>query len=172
MRTPIRRKRVWVGSRLRILRCLVGLVGASSSVGCHKNAPDKVGEAAPDADSVKKSLAALRSRLGELQAKFATLRKQVEAVPPDLPRFREVRANFYAIEEARGITDAKVTLLSSRFESALASRKSEELRQISKEVAETYDEIRQFDQLHIAALHQVMALQRLARREKEAAAAR
>jgi hypothetical protein len=151
---------------------LVGLVGASSSVGCHKTTPDKVGDAAPDGDSVKKSLAALRSRVGELQAKFSTLRKQVEAVPPDLPRFREVRANFYAIEEARGITDAKVTLLSGRFESASTSRQGEELRQISKEIAETYDEIRQIDQFHIAVLHQVMAFQRLARRETGAAAQR
>jgi hypothetical protein len=146
----------------------MGLVGADSLVGCHKTAPDQAGETAPSRDSVKQSLDGLKSQLGELEARFSAMRKQIEAVPPDLPGFREVRAKFYAIEEGRGITDAKVTLLSSRLDSAWASGKRDELRQVAKEITETYDEIRQIDQLHVAALHQVLAFQRLALREKEA----
>src|SRR5262249_13162824 len=84
----------------RILPLLMGLVvGAGSLAGCHRSTADKAGEAAPDAASAKRSFDGLRTELGELTARFSALRKQVEAVPQDLPGFREVRAQFYALEE-------------------------------------------------------------------------
>jgi hypothetical protein len=146
---------------------LMGLLGAGSLAGCHKAA----GEAVPEGGSVTQALSGLQSRLGDLETRFSALRKQVEAVPPDLPGFREARATFYAIEEGRGITDAKVWLLSKRLDSALSSGKREDLRQISKEIGDTYDEVRQLDQLQIASLHQMLAFQRMAIREKGASGA-
>lgn len=159
--TPNGLKRVVVGSRVRIVRLLMALVGAGSLLGCHKSAADKAEDA-----SVKQSLDGLESQLGELETRFSDLRKQVEAVPANLPGRSELRGRFYAIEEGRGITDEKVKMLSGRFDSALSSGKRAELRQISKEIAETHGELDQLDQLHIALLHQVMALQRMAMREK------
>lgn len=144
----------------------MGLVGAGSLAGCHKTTQEKVGEAAPNGDAVKQSLDGLKRQLGGLEARFSALREQVEAVPPDLPAFREVRATFYAIEEGRGISDAKVMLLSSRLEPALTSGTPEELRQLAKELADTFDELRQIDHLHVAVLHQVLAFQRLALRSR------
>jgi uncharacterized membrane protein len=142
---------VFVGRRSRILPFLVVMFVA----GCHRKA---------DGEAVKRSLDGLKSQLGELTARFADLRKQVEAVSPDLPGFSEVRARFYATEEGRGVIDAKVTLLSSRLDAASSAGKRDELEQISKEIAETYKELGQIDQLHVALLHQVMAFQRMALR--------
>ena len=153
---------MFVGARLRIAGFWLALVGAGSLVGCHKTAADKAEEA-----SIKQSLDGLKSQLGDLETRFSTLRKQVEAVPPNLPGGSELRGRFYAIEEGRGITDEKVKLLSGRLDSALSSGKRQEIRQISKEIAETHDELDQIDQLHIALMHQVMAFQRLAQREAE-----
>lgn len=149
----------------------MGLAGAGALVGCHRTGLDKASEAAPNGDAIKQSLGGLKSQLGDLETRFSALRKQVEAVPPELPGFREVRAKFYATEEGRGITDAKVKLLSDRLDAALTSGKPEELRQISKEITETNAEIGQINQLQITLLHQVMAFQRVALRQKETSAA-
>jgi len=107
----------------------------------------------------------LERQRGDLETRFSALRKQVEGVPPDLPGFREVRARFYATEEGRGIVDAKVTLLAGRADSALRAGRREELQRLSSEIAETSGELRQIDQLHVALLHQVLALQRMAASE-------
>ena len=154
------------------MRCVLGfgLGGAGSLGGCHKTAPERAGLAARNGDAVKQSLDGLKSQLAGLEARFSALRQQIEAVPPELPGFREVRAKFYELEEGRGITDLRVTLLSSRLDSALTSGKAEELGQISKEVGETYDEICHIDHLHEAVLHQVLAIERLALRQKEVSA--
>jgi hypothetical protein len=149
---------------------LLGLAGAGSLVGCHQTAREKAGLAARNGDAVKQSLDGLKSQLAGLEARFSALRQQIEAVPPELPGFREVRAKFYALEEGRGITDLKVRLLSSRLDSALTSGKPEEMGQVSKEVGETYDEICHIDHLHEAVMHQVLAFERLALREKEVSA--
>src|SRR5437868_3612762 len=103
-----------VGTRLRSLTLVMGFLGASSLTGCHKTA-------APDGASVKRLLDGLQSQLGQLEAKFAVLRRQVEAVAPDLPGLSQVRAQFYSTEEARGITDVKVMLLANRLASASGS---------------------------------------------------
>ena len=99
----------------------------------------------------------LNSQRGQLNAQFRDLRRQIETVPPDLPGFAEVRTRFYAVEEARGVTDFKVTLLRERFASATAAGQPEQLRQIAKEIAETHDEIRQLDELHASLQRQVRA---------------
>jgi hypothetical protein len=162
--------RVLVDFRLRIAGFLIGLGTAGSLLGCHKTTADEAGEAGPSGDSVKHSLAGLQSQLTDLKTRFSALRTQIETVPPDLPGFQQVRAKFYAVEEGRGITDAKVMLLSGRLDTALSSGNRGELKQISKEIGETQAELGQIDQLHITLLHQVMAMQRLALRDKEAAA--
>jgi hypothetical protein len=147
---------------------VLGLGGAGSLGGCYKTAPEKAVRIEPGGDAIKRSFDGLKSQLAALEASFSALRQQVEAIPPDLPGFPEVRARFYAIEESRGITDARVMLLSGRLESALTTGKPEELSQVSKEIAETLDDVRHIDQLHVALLHQVLAFQRLALREQEA----
>jgi hypothetical protein len=122
-------------------------------VGCHRHQ-------GPNAASVKQSFDGLQGQLGDLKTRFQALRKQVDAMPPDVPGFAEVRAKFYGIEEGRGIIDAKTTLLSTRLASASSSGKTEELQQVSKDITQTADDVKRLDQLHVELLHQVMAFQR------------
>jgi hypothetical protein len=139
---------------LQIAAFSFGLLASAGALsGCHKNQ-------GPNAAAIKQSLDGLQSQLGNLKANFQTLRKQVDAMPADLPGFAEVRAKFYGIEEGRGIIDAKTTLLASRLAAASSSGKSEELDQVSKDVTQTFDEVRRLDQLHVELLHLVMAYQR------------
>jgi chromosome segregation ATPase len=147
----------------------MGVLGAGSLAGCHKTAAGEVSEAALNEASVKRSLDGLQSQLGQLEAKFAVLRKQVEAVSPDLPGLSQVRALFYSTEEARGITDVKVKLIANRLASASGSRRPEELRQISKDIAETHDEVRQIDELHASLSSRARALQRAGGAESDTA---
>ena len=160
-----------IAARLRVLSVFFALTCAGSFVGCHRKTTDAAREPAPDGDAVKRSLAALQTQLGELKTRFTGLRKQFETIPPDLPGFREARAKFYATEEARGIMDAKVTLLSNRLDAALSSGKRDDLRQVAKEIGDTYGEVGQINELYVTSLHQVMALQRMALRDKETAPA-
>jgi hypothetical protein len=154
----------------RLLVLLGLLAGGGSLVGCHRGTAAKAGEAAPSADAVKRDLEGVKGQLGDLTARFTDLRKQVEAVPPNLPGFQEVRAKFYATEEGRGVMDAKVTILAGQLDAALSSGKGAELLKVSKDIAETRNELGKIDQIHVALLHQVMGLQRMAAREKEASA--
>jgi hypothetical protein len=125
----------------------MGLVaGGGWSIGCHRGAPDKAAEAAPRADAVKRDLAGVKSQLGDLTARFTDLRKQVEAVPPNLPGFPETRAKFYATEEGRGVMDAKLTILASQLDAAVSSGKGAELLKVSKDIAETRNELGQIEQ--------------------------
>jgi hypothetical protein len=163
------RTHVLIALRSRSFSLLLAVAGAASFAGCHRTTATGPAEPAPDGDAVKKSLAALKTQLGELKTRFSGLRKEIETIPPETPGFREARAKFYATEEARGITDAKVTLLSSRLDATLASGNRDELRQVSKEIGDTYGEIGQINDLYVKSLHQVMALQRTALREKDAA---
>lgn len=141
---------------LTLLASLLGLLGAASLAGCHRSAAND----APNEASIKRSLEALQRQLGQLESRFTALRKQVETVVPDVPGFSQVRAQFYATEEARGITDAKVTLIANRLASASGSGRPDELREISKDIAETYDEVRQIDELQASLSSRVSALQR------------
>jgi hypothetical protein len=165
-------ERALVGARLWTLALLVGLAVAGSLVGCRKNAPDNSNPALTG-DAVKQSLADLKNRLDELKKKFMALREQVDAIPPDMPGFGDVRVRFYATEEGRGTTDGKSVWLASQLEAAVKSGNRAELEQVSKDIAATYDDIRKIDELHVKLLHQVMAFERMAHQaqaaEKQAA---
>ena len=134
-------------------------------------AADKTEQAAPNADSVKQSFAALKKEFADLQQSFSDLSKDLEAIPADLPGYPQLRASFYQTEEARGVTDAKVTMLSGRLESALSSGKREELQQVSDDIAKASNDGRQLGEIYLKLLHQVMAFQRAADHRKEALAA-
>lgn len=143
-------------SSLRLVPLLVSLSVGGSMLGCHKSKP-----AGPKVEEVRQSLDALKTRLDEEKKKYMSLREQVELIPPDLPDFRQARAQFYAAEEGRGVVDGKAAWLSGRLDAAAGN--SEELLSISNDIAQTYDSIRQMDELHLKMLHQMMAFQRMAR---------
>lgn len=153
----------------------LGLVaGGGSLVGCHRtpaDQADKPGPAAPVPDAVKQSFAGLRKQFNDLQQRFSDLSKDVEAIPADLPGYPQLRASFYSSEEARGVTDAKVTMLAGRLDAALSSGKPEELEQVSNEIAKTSEDARHIDQQYLKLLHEVMAYQRAADKRKDALAA-
>ena len=159
------------GSRLLITLSLGLVVGGGSLIGCHRPAADKTERAGPNADSVKQSFAALKKEFADMQQSFADLGKDLEAIPADLPGYAQLRANFYQTEEARGVTDAKVTLLSGRLDSALSSGKREELQQVSDDIVKASNDGRQLGEIYLKLLHQVMAFQRAADRRKDALAA-
>jgi hypothetical protein len=160
--------KVFTTSRTRLILSLsIGLLVAGGSMaGCRKSGVDKA-----QADAVKQSLDGLKKQFAELQTKFMALRKQVDAIPPDLPGFQEFRAKFYAAEEGRGVTDGKTMWLSSRLDEAVSVGNRAELEQISKDITQTYDDIRRIDELHVKMMHQAMAFERMARQEGAAAAA-
>ncbi len=149
----------------------LGLVAGGGLVGCHRTAANRTEQAAPNAESVKQSFAALKKQFGDMQQSFSDLSKDLEAIPADLPGYARLRVSFYQTEEARGVTDAKVAMLSSRLDSALSSGKPEELQQVSNEIAKTSNDGRQLGEIYLKLLHQVMAFQRVADQRKEALAA-
>ncbi|WP_437676910.1 OmpA family protein [Sorangium sp. So ce131] len=141
---------------------LIGLqLGAGSLVGCRKDSPEKT-EVAPSKDSVKQSYEGLKTQFSGLTTKFADMRKQIEALPPDLPGLGEVRGKLFTAEEVLGVTGAKLTWLSGRLDAALQAEKGDELQQVSKEIAETADEIRQIDRVSLEVSHQLLPLERTA----------
>jgi uncharacterized membrane protein len=153
---------------LRSLTFVVAFLGGAPLAGCHKVAADRAAEAALNRAAVIRSLDRLERKLGELESRFAALRTQVEAVAPDPAGGSQLRAQFYSTEEARGITNVKVTLIANRLASTAVSRRPDELRQISKDIAETYDEIRQIDELQTSLSNRAHALQRVGGRNDEA----
>ena len=150
----------------------LGLVGGGGAlIGCHRPAADKTEQAASNAEPVKQSFTTLKKEFADLQQSFSDLSKDLEAIPPDLPGFAQLRASFYQAEEARGVTDAKVSLISGRLDSALSSGKREELQQVSDDIAKASHDCRQLGEIYLKLLHQVMAFQRVADQRKEALAA-
>ena len=150
----------------------LGLVGGGSSlVGCHRAAVDKTEQAAPNPDVVKQSFATLRKQFSDLQQSFSNLSKDVEAIPADIPGYPQLRTHFYAVEEVRGVTDAKVSIISGHLESALRSGKGDELQRVSNEIDKASNDCRQIGQLYIKLLHEVMAFQRAADGRKQPLAA-
>ena len=145
--------------------------GGGSLLGCHRPAADKTEQAGPNADSVKQSFATLKKEFADLQQSFSDLSKDLEAIPADLRGYPQLRASFYQAEEARGVTDAKVSLLSSRLDSALSSGKREELQQVSDDIGKASNDCRQLGEIYLKLLHQVMAFQRVADQRKDALAA-
>jgi len=162
--------RVPDGSRSLIF--LLGLAaGGGPSVGCHRPVADQAGQAGPNPDSVKQSFAGLEKQFSDLQQSFSNLSQDVEAIPANLPGYPQLRAHFYAVEEVRGVTDAKVTMLSGRLGSALRSGKPDELRQVSNDIDKASHDGRQIGALYIKLLHEVMAFRRVADERKSALAA-
>ncbi len=165
------------GSRLRRHRGLVvtlslGLVaGGGSLVGCHRTSADNTAQAGPNPELVKQSFATLKKQFSDLQQSFSNLSKDLEAIPADIPGYRQLRTHFYAVEEVRGVTDAKVNIISGHLESALRSGHNAELQQVSNEIDKASSDCRQIGQLYIKLLHEVMAFQRAADGQKQALAA-
>jgi hypothetical protein len=158
------------GSRSRLLATfLLSLAaGAGALDGCHKTAADKPG---PNPDAVQQSLAGLRKQFGDLQQSFSRLSKDVESIPANLPGYPQLRAHFYAVEEVRGVTNARVTMLSDRLASALRSGNRDELQQVSSDIDKASSDCRQIGALYIKLLHEVMAFQRVADQRTQALAA-
>ena len=94
------------------------------------------------------------------------LRERVEAIPQDVPGFQEARARFYAAEEGRGVSEARVTVMQSQLDAAVSSGKRDELEQISNEIPAAQESIRKIDEMHTRMLHQMMAFERMAEQRK------
>ena len=158
------------GSRLRIgFRLMLAL--SLGPVGCHRTAGNQTEQAASNAEPVKQSYADLKKQFADMQQSFSDLGKDLEAIPADLPGYARLRTSFYQAEEARGVTDAKVTMLSSRLESALKSGSPAELQQVSNDIAATSNDGRRLGEVYLKLLHEVLAFQRVADQRKEALAA-
>lgn len=150
---------------MRIAPLMIGLLlSAGLSAGCRKNA-------GPSGDSLKQSIAALQPQFDELRKRFMDLRQRVDSIPPDLEGFGEARARFYAAEEGRGVTEARVLSLTERLDAAVKAGNREELQEIGKDIATAQGDIRKIDEMHTKLLHEVMSFERTARQVKEAAAA-
>ena len=142
---------------------MVLVVIPCSLVGCRKDKDEKAAAAgAPSEASIKQSLEGLKPRIDALNAKFKELHKQYDPLPLNLPGFGEVRAKFYGTDEGVGRMGAKVAWLSDRLDAALKSKNAEELKQVSKDINETYGELAQIDQAALELVHQVMPFQRMA----------
>ena len=151
---------------LRNLLPLICLAAAAGSLaGCHKKEPSV------NADALKQSLAGLSSQFAELKKRYMDLRERVETIPVDLPGFQDARARFYAAEEGRGVSEARVTVLQSQLEAAVSSGKNEELEQIAKDIPAAQDSIRKIDEMHTKLLHQMMSFERMAEQRKRDMAA-
>jgi uncharacterized coiled-coil DUF342 family protein len=145
----------------------LGLLAAAPLAGCHRSAPTA---SVQDTTAVKKSFDDLNARLKTLEGQFGELRKKVDTIPADLPNYRETRETFFATEEGRGVVAAKMSMLSTRLDAAMVSKKPEELQDLSKEIAVTETSVGQIEQLYVTLLHQVMALQRIAEKQQQAQA--
>lgn len=146
---------------LPLLICLFG--GAGPLAGCRK-------QSGPSADAIKQSLASYTPQFAELKRRYMDLRERVDSIPMDLEGFGEARARFYAAEEARGITEARIESLQSRLDAAVSAGNREELQEISTETARIPDDIRKVDDLHTKMLHEMMRFERIARQQQEARA--
>jgi hypothetical protein len=145
-----------------LLLCL--FAGAAPQAGCRKS-----GQA--EGEAIKKTLASYQPQFAELKRRYMDLRERVDSIPMDTPEFPEARAHFYAAEEARGITEARIASLSERVNAAMSAGNREELQEISKEVAAVPVDIQKVDELHTKMLHQMMRFERNAQTLKEASAA-
>jgi len=143
----------------------LGLLASAPLGGCHRSAP---AASAQDTAAVKKSFDELNARLKTLETQFGELRKKVDTIPAELPNYHETRETFFATEEGRGVVAAKMSMLSARLDAAMASKKPEELQDLSKEIATTETSVGQIEQLYVTLLHQVMALQRVAEKQQQA----
>ena len=131
-------------------------------VACHKDEPHRTApsasasaEPAPTEAAVRQSLEGLKPQLSTLNAGFAELRKQVEKIPANFPEFGDIRAKFYAVVESLGVTGAKLNWLSERVDTAVREGKPAELAAVSKDIAQTYEELKQAEQTRLKLLHEI-----------------
>jgi outer membrane protein OmpA-like peptidoglycan-associated protein len=166
---------VIAGFQSKMVWLCVWLSFIASVAACRKHEPDKE-ETAPtfaDQTALRQSLEGLKPVLESQDARFASLRKQVESLPADLPGFADVRAKFYATEEGRGIMGAKLGWLSQRLASAAQAKNGAELQKVKRDIQKTRDELREIDKLSVVFVHQLAQLQRMSglQREESSAAA-
>lgn len=183
------------GSRFRIVTLSLGLMAGGSMTGCHKQQPPVEPQTAvqvpaftgpppakeppevlippPAADpaSIKKAMATLKKNFADMQQSFSDLSKDLEAIPSDMQGYPQLRQHFYATEEARGVTDAKVASLSARVDAALKSGKQEDLDRVAIEIGKTSNDGRRLGDMYLKLLHQVLAYQRVDDKRKDAVAA-
>ncbi len=181
--------------RLRFVTLSLALAaGGGSLAGCHKPAaeqaaqpsqPEQAAQPAPPPkepevvmpdppatpEGLKKAYADLTKQYADMQQSFADLSKDVEAIPTDLQGFPQLRANFYAVEESRGVAAARVTMLGSRLDAALRSGKKEDLQQVATGIGKASNDGRKLGEMYIKLLHGTMAYQRVVDHHKEAVAA-
>jgi outer membrane protein OmpA-like peptidoglycan-associated protein len=145
----------------------------ASVAACRKHDPDRE-KAAPtfaEQTALRQSLEGLKPVLESQDARFASLRKQVESLPADLPGFAEARAKFYATEEGRGIMGAKLGWLSERLASAAQAKNSAELQKVKRDIQKARDELREIDKLAVVFVHQFAQLQRMSGLQPEESSA-
>lgn len=162
-----------VRSRLQFVSCAVGLlIGINSLAACKKQekAQDKSVQAAVDAEAVKKSLEGLKPALAGVNTKFASLHKQVDVIPANVPGFADTRSKFYATDEALGVMGPKLEWLSGRLDSATKTKNNEELLQVKKDIDKTYKELAEIDGIGLQVLHEVLPYERIIQRAKEVGA--
>ena len=168
--------------------------GGGSLVGCHKPAPEALPQSAQTAqpaesaqppppeepllpppaatpEALKKAYADLKKQYLDMAQSFTDLSKDVAAIPADLPGFPQLRANFYAAEESRGVASARVTMISDQLPAALQSGKREDLQQVAANIGKASNDGRKLGEMYIKLLHGTMAYQREADRRKDALAA-
>lgn len=152
-----------VGFRSKLVVLCLGL-SCTAMPSCKKHEAEKAekGETVPNQNSLRQSIDGLKPVIESQDTKFASLRKQVESLPPDTPGFSEVRAKFYATEEGRGIMGVKLTWLSQRLDSALKTKNAVELEKVANAIQKTRDELREIDRLVLVYVHQLAQLQRMA----------
>ncbi len=160
---------------MKIVPVLSILLLGAPLAGCRKDRADagnKTG-AAGSTDAVKQSLEALKAPLNALNTKFADLHKQFDPLPPNLPGIEEVRGKFYATDEGLGRIVAKIDWLAHRLEAARKSGNRQELDEVSKDIAQTQEELRQIDRIALELVHQVLPFQKMMAdiKAQEAAAA-
>ena len=166
---------MFAGYRLRMALSMMVVLAGGSLTACHKNEADKAkpvvvkktpAEMKALTDSAKQSLDGLSPLIAEKNAKFATLRPQVEALPPDLENFGPTRGKFFGAQEALGRLNSEVAWLQGRMDAAVKANDGGEMDDISKSIARAYDDLPEFDQVYMELVHEVPAFERQAAQVK------
>lgn len=150
---------------------LLLVLSVGSLTSCRKSSPENSSEASRASSSAeleqraaaaRKSLEGLEEPLAEVNGKYAALREQFDALPPDLPEFGDTRGQFYAASVALGTMGSKLPWLSDRIDAAVKVGDAAALQEISNEILRTHDQIRQADGIALQMLHKVLPFKQLA----------
>ena len=146
------------------------LASGGALAGCNQGKANEA-EVAPNHGAVKQSYEGLESKLGARRNTAAALRKRFDALPQDLdlPGMADVRGKLFSAEEVLGVTHARLTWLGARLESALKEKRSEELIELSNEIAATKKELVHFDRISVELTHELGPLERMNTLLKEGA---